>query len=613
MLTRLAGIISVLIFGSVVFGQSKSDVVLASKMAARVSNWHADSKVENPTVLRLVYFHPSDREPQPKYQERLQRILFDIREFLTVEMRRLGLGENCQLPLELDADGNLLIHVVKGQKPLLEYNYDISHGQQIRREMRAALADKFDIDREFVLAICGLVDRFDDGSWHFRSPYYGWGNSNQVFGLCFAADCEMMDTLNYANEREKFRYREHLGKFEKTLGSFNRLYIGGLAHELGHGLSLPHNAQKPWERRSLGTALMGAGNHTWRNEKVAKKGSFLTLSSGTRLISHPLFTQSNRARFQPNIRARINELRFIDTEGEHGNELIVQGTVESSPPGFALIVDTDPEGNSNYDSHTWVGEVSESGAFSIPVRTFKPGQHEMRLSLCQLNGKVSELDKIPFKTNQKGIVNPEALNAALQWRKAELACLDGQFDRVRSIAAEVKAKLSSGEMVDRIKHLVDVVDGLPEPVSLSKVESDRCMLSRAVWDEAQVGWAEATRDRYAPGTHNRQVCLLPGGEFHARGLYAHAASKYTFSLQKKWKKFTATCGLQQGAFSTASAVFTVTGDGIELFKSKKLNGSKLAKVDIDVSGVDKLELIVKSGTGSNNGCWSVWGSPEVSR
>lgn len=40
-------------------------------------------------------------------------------------------------------------------------------------------------------------------------------------------------------------------------------WYGGLAHELGHGLNLPHNHQTTSDGKKYGTALMGAGNYTF--------------------------------------------------------------------------------------------------------------------------------------------------------------------------------------------------------------------------------------------------------------------------------------------------------------------------------------------------------------
>jgi hypothetical protein len=57
----------------------------------------------------------------------------------------------------------------------------------------------------------------------------------------------------------------------------------------------------------------------------------------------------------------------------------------------------------------------------------------------------------------------------------------------------------------------------------------------------------------------------------------------------------------------------VRGDGRELFRSGLLKGTATSLIDVDVSGVKRLELLVESGKEGNGGCWTVWGSPRLER
>src|SRR3954467_13969235 len=86
--------------------------------------------------LRVVYFHPSDRDPLPNYAERLDRVMNDISDFYCDGLRRLGI-ENNGLPLERK-DGRLLIYLVRGKKPASGYQHE--SGNETRAEIRAALA-----------------------------------------------------------------------------------------------------------------------------------------------------------------------------------------------------------------------------------------------------------------------------------------------------------------------------------------------------------------------------------------------------------------------------------------------------------------------------------------
>jgi hypothetical protein len=575
---------------------------LGARLAGRIAGFHQGA-AENGATLRLVYFHPNDADPQPKYQERITRIMLDIRAFLATEMQRNGFGRTT-LPLEMDGD-QVKLHVVEGSGGLQDYNYDIRYGVRIRSELVRALKGTVDFDREFVLVFCGLVEKLGALEFRFRSPYYGFGGADQRNGLCFAADCEMLDTKLFTATDRKFVYHEHSGRFERTLAAFNSLYIGGIAHELGHGISLPHNQQKPWERQKLGTALMGSGNYTYRTEKVGKRGSFLTRASALRLAAHPLFSRSDRKRFT-DVRSEIGELKFASSK----NQLKISGTVTGSPDIHAVIAYTDPNGGSNYDAHTWISEVKD-GRFMIDARYHRNGPHGLRLTFCHANGGTSTAS-IRYDVKDS-VPDAEAMNGEWSLTRVREQFMDG-----RKAAAASSAKLAlKGEIADpikaRLRHLVQLTDPA-EPKPLSQIKADSVSLSEVEWDSAKVGWAEPARDQYFSGQEVRDgVCLLVGGEFHPQGLYAHATSRYVYDLKGQWKRFTAVAGLQKGVVEQGTGIFVVKGDGKELFRSKLLKLDQTARIDVPVAGVKQLELIVESGKRGNANCWTVWGSPIISR
>jgi hypothetical protein len=62
---------------------------------------------------RLVAPHS---EPVPRYEQRLTAVLEDLRSFYRDEMQRQGFGPKT-FELERDANGKLVIHLVKGKQP----------------------------------------------------------------------------------------------------------------------------------------------------------------------------------------------------------------------------------------------------------------------------------------------------------------------------------------------------------------------------------------------------------------------------------------------------------------------------------------------------------------
>ena len=171
--------------------------------------------------------------------------------------------------------------------------------------------------------------------------------------------------------------------------SFMDLYIGGTIHELGHGLSLPHNLATKNES-IRGTALMGAGNYTYRREWNSKqKGSFLTHSSAIRLLVHPLFNgTSSRAKSSPSLKYKDLSLSF--------NNGIIQitGKIETGIPAIAMIAYNDRENkgqrgymvNNNYDATSWTSVLSPTNEFHLAVGDLGNGNHQIRLLSVHMNG-----------------------------------------------------------------------------------------------------------------------------------------------------------------------------------------------------------------------------------
>ena len=246
-----------------------------------LADYHRGSK-QSGAVLRVVYFRPSDVDPQANHQERITRIMFDIQDFLKTEMNRHGFS-GAVLPLELDGN-QVRIHEVVGQDDADGYSH--KSGQKVQREIHAALRNRFSVAAEFVLVFNGMCRIDGEREYFFYAPYYGDANSNHQRGLCHVADCEMLDPKLLVDTEQKVSYKEHYGNFKQSIADFNTKYLGGVIHELGHGLSLPHNGQTPDEKRAMGNALMGSGNHTYRKERWTDgKGTFLTFASACLLYT----------------------------------------------------------------------------------------------------------------------------------------------------------------------------------------------------------------------------------------------------------------------------------------------------------------------------------------
>jgi hypothetical protein len=584
---------------------------LAQSLQQRLDTFHADAP-DNGETLRLVYFYPNDTKPQKDYQARITRIMLDIQEFLDTEMQQIGFKARL-LPFEKDDDGNLVLHVVQGQDASIGYTYE--NGGKVRRELETALEGTVDFNNDFVLVFGGMCKKQGPNRYFFHSPYYGDGSSNHQRGLCYAADCELLDTELLKKTDERIVYKEHSGEFTRNLAEFNSLYIGGIAHELGHGLSLPHNGQWPSQKAELGTALMGSGNYNYRKEKWSNdKGTFMTPATAIRLAAHPLFTGSNRARNAP-AKYENPELKF---EAD-GKSLTVSGKVDASPEAFALILYSDPEGGSNYDAKTWVTEVKD-GTFTVTADNHQPGPHELRLALVHMNGAVTTMP-MPYLTDENGHPSTLALNATWNLRAAEQLFLTGKTAEAVKLATTALENNPGEPAAAKLQHLITLANP-PKPKSLADITANSAFLSDVNWSAAETEWGQPARNQYYIGGPVRDAVFLELADgFHPKGLYAHATSKYTFDLDQQWQTFEATVGLQKGAAPQTGAKFIVKGDGQTLLTSDKLEGPETQKITVNVDGIKTLELIAQPGAPENTppgypdngGCWTIWASPRLSR
>ena len=368
------------------FSAQREQAKYISAKLRRLNNKTSDLR-DKP--LRVIYFHAKDRKPLKNHIERWDGILSDIQNFYRAEMGKLGYGE-VTITLEKENE-KLKLHEVKGKEEDKSYSY--KSGSKIRGEVFEALRAKgLNPDKETLLIVCGL-SKTEDKKVTIYSPYYGMG-ANHTRGICFTADMEWLsvDGLRPDPDKITLQVKEHRGYEPFTLGRFNTVYIGGTIHELGHGLSLPHNLATK-EEAKRGTALMGAGNYTYRKEwRNQGKGSFLTHSSALRLLVHPLFNGASiKTTEAPNL--KFQELKVAHFE----NQIRIAGKIESDIPAIAMIAYNDRENkgqrgymvNNNYDATSWTSVISPDKEFKINISDLRAGNHQIRLVAVHANGAVT--------------------------------------------------------------------------------------------------------------------------------------------------------------------------------------------------------------------------------
>ncbi len=593
----------------------------AAQALAIIEAYDGPRPAKPPKQLHVVYFTPADREPAARYQERLPAILEDIQKFYRDGMERLGFGPRT-FTLPRDAQGKLIMLLVKGKEPSSAYprsqqdrlTGDPVVGGKVTRECRPALkAAGIALERETVLIFCNLAD-WDQSTRTFshHSPYAG--RYDQQSGLCWAADTPIQDLDNLARQ-QPILHEEENG--DMSLGKFNTLFIGGIAHELGHAFALPHCGER-WDQMPFGTSIMGWGNHTYHDElRGDGKGSFLTMASAMRLASRPLFSGSTRDEAQP---GRLDQCSLnlstdvtrADLAARRG-ALRLEGTVTGSPPIYGVIAYFDSVHDGGYGAPTATSVPDAQGQFAIEVSDLAPCWNgRLRVEFCHANGAVSER-QLGFAVAPEGAVDLSQweLRQALEPVAEAVAA-----DHARAASTELR-KLEASQAPELAKRIArKLVKTLSTKLKLAPADVPSTISALALGDaraeSAEVGWLIPAANR-VPANDQVRSPLLDSGTLYSTGLYAHAPSRYVFNLGGKWKELAGAGGLHTLHQRYGSVAFIIKADGREVFRSAIIHGPDKAKYNINVSGVKKLELIVDPTQDGNHNDWGLWLDPILNR
>ncbi|MBN1917709.1 MAG: NPCBM/NEW2 domain-containing protein [Verrucomicrobia bacterium] len=560
-------------------------------------------------AVYIVYFNPADRECLPRYQERVDRVMTEVTAWYAKEMKRNGFGERT-FPLERDEDGKLIIHVVNGSRVYAE-GEAMGHEEIRDKQVKPVLlGEGIDIDQEHIIIFQNLnfvTEGEGEISVRCWAPYCGGGGTEQ--GTAWVTDYALLDVENLSNTTMMV----DLGFKEKwTLSRYVISHLGGVAHEFGHALGLPHNAETDAQRAELGTALMGSGNYHLFAERISDdKGAYLTKAHATILSSHPLFNPKP-VEFDGEVTCTFHDVAFAAGDGEY----TVSGRVETTPRAYAVVAYHDGRARAmDYDATSWVAGVDDEGRFAVRVGALTPGRFELHVGCCLVNGErrflsyefdVDQDLQVPIEVLKRQTIYELYANPAIDARDAE--AMHAAVDKLKGVD-DIQYR--------RAVAYLDLMTRKPvEPKRLGELGDNvrEVQLSQVTWESADVGWDEPTRGSVPVRDEddNRKDMPLESGErFHETGLYAHADSRYVFNLDGAWKSFTSGYGLENRC--QGSVVFVIKCDGEERFRSDLIDDWTEHRVEIDVMGVKQLELIASDNGDGHQGDCAIWFSPILKR
>ncbi len=320
---------------------------------------------DRPHNLNIVYFIPKDLDTVAGYKKRLSEILLMGQKFYKDEMTRLGYPGKT-FGLWVNDKNRVKIITIFGTKTKNEYPREGGSGA-IAAEINAYFASKPKEQSSLHTLILLPPYGFNTDGSPIDGPFYGTGK------WCYALDYEGLE-LKYMGTN----------KFTK--------WYGGMMHELGHGLNLPHNCLKVSEKNDLGTALMGAGNYTLSLSKTS-----LTATDAAILNANQVFNNDDKIYYGA-VTASITAINAIYDEAKAA--MVISGKFTTNNKVNTIIYYNDPNANDeglgankDYNAVTWESKPIAPNEFKIEMPLadleFKGNtKYELRIGLVHENGTV---------------------------------------------------------------------------------------------------------------------------------------------------------------------------------------------------------------------------------
>ena len=350
-----------------------------------------------------------------------------------------------------------------------------------------------------------------------------------------------------------------------TIGRHVSIFIGGVVHELGHALSLPHCRQRA-DEAVRGTALMGSGNRTFRQETRGEgRGTFLTQAHALRLAAHPVFMQKVTSRLAQRPQVDTKDLR-IDVAEQ--NAIRVSGRFTSNIPIHGIVAYFDPAGGGDYDARTATAVPDDAGRFQLQCDDLPRNRNgQLRVLTCHVNGATRQRS-FDYSVDKQGRPEISAIRLKLELSAVIQALREKNIDKaereLKTIAGDDGELMKIGNrVIDRFKSRGGVPPASVDPSKVSDTTTS-ISLSQVKPTIQSVGWLKPMYD----GVPDDARLLSAAGDFFASGIYAHAPARHSYQLGKQWKRFKSTVALQNG--HPGSVGFEVVGDGRLLWQRNAL-------------------------------------------
>jgi tetratricopeptide (TPR) repeat protein len=235
-------------------------------------------------------------------------------------------------------------------------------------------------------------------------------------------------------------------------------------------------------------------------------------------------------------------------------------------------------------------------------------EHEKARSVLQSALLLFSLD---YQTDENGFPLTEMFEKTLFLQQATVAYFKNDRTRIEAVLQTIENRFPNDMLCQKAVHFRHLQKPPIPSVAVVLPEEIRTIgVSELEFEAASVSLGKPMRDQ-VPIVGAGTCFLQVDDEFFARGLFASAPSRYVVRLNDRWKRFRTQYGVQDG--HPGRVVFVVRGDDQEIFRSPTITDNRIRQINLDVSGINLLELTVETIDEDGEIAWSVWMSPTLER